>query len=86
MKLNNIKPLDGIRSLAIFLFLIWHYFNCQVNSNLLAGKMKYIKHMSAWTWSGVDLFFILSGFLIGRILIYNKESKNYHTYLHLFLE
>jgi peptidoglycan/LPS O-acetylase OafA/YrhL len=77
MNLNNIKSLDGIRTLAITLVIICHYFTYQVSSHFLNGNMKYIKNFTFWTWSGVDLFFILSGFLIGRILIYNKGSKNY---------
>ncbi|MGP8215784.1 MAG: acyltransferase family protein [Bacteroidia bacterium] len=76
MKLNNIKQLDGLRALAILLVLIWHYFYGQVNMDLFQG-MHYLKSAIFWTWSGVDLFFVLSGFLIGRILICNRESKNY---------
>lgn len=74
MKLNHIKELDGIRAIAIILVIIWHYFACQVSNEQISlpGRMGI-----AWTWSGVDLFFVLSGFLIGRILIVNKESDNY---------
>lgn len=71
-----IKPLNGLRALAILLVLIWHYFNCQL-FNVNGEFMKALKFLTGWTWSGVDLFFILSGFLIGRILLVNKSSPNY---------
>ncbi len=71
MELNNIKPLDGVRTIAIGLVLFWHYVYCEVGGDL--G----FKYLTFWTWSGVDLFFVLSGFLIGRILINNKGSKNF---------
>lgn len=77
MKLEHIKPLDGVRALAIFLVLLWHYFTCQIKENLFFGSAVYLKSATFWTWSGVDLFFVLSGFLIGRILIHHKASKNY---------
>jgi peptidoglycan/LPS O-acetylase OafA/YrhL len=69
--LSNIKPLDGVRTIAIGLVLFWHYIICEISGDLGLHKISF------WTWSGVDLFFVLSGFLIGRILIYNKASKNF---------
>lgn len=77
MKLNNIKPLDGVRALAIVLVLIWHYFDCQVRDLTNGGIITYLKFLTYCTWSGVDLFFVLSGFLIGRILLFNRGSRNY---------
>ena len=65
-----------MRALAIILVLIWHYFNCQVNAPQTLF-VKGLKFFTFFTWSGVDLFFILSGFLIGRILITHKKSPHY---------
>jgi len=69
MPLSNIKRLDGVRALAIFLILIWHYSNKE--------------YLLFWTWSGVDLFFVLSGFLIGRILIFHRSSPAYFKTFYL---
>jgi peptidoglycan/LPS O-acetylase OafA/YrhL len=76
--MNRIKELDGIRGLAVLMVLIYHYFNLlnlplAVQGSLLAR----LHHFTHWFWSGVDLFFVLSGFLIGGIIIDNRESKNF---------
>lgn len=77
LKLEHIKSLDGLRSIAIILVIVWHYFNNQINPNLFGGFMSHMKLLTFWTWSGVDLFFVLSGFLIGRILINHRSSPRY---------
>ena len=55
--------LDGIRGIAILLVIIYHCFP----SGLTRGG-----------WVGVDLFFVLSGFLITGILIDSKNKRHYY--------
>jgi len=73
---KRITELDGIRGIAALLIITWHYGTSQLvnNHSLAAG---YFKVMSTYFWTGVDLFFILSGFLLGNILLKNRSSENY---------
>jgi len=70
----RIPALDGLRGIAILLVLMRHtIFGMQTHSRALsiflaAGQI---------SWSGVDLFFVLSGFLIGGILLEARNSPNY---------
>jgi len=68
---KRIPELDGLRGLAILLVVFYHYFE---SSPLLPG---FIASAGRLSWSGVDLFFVLSGFLIGGILLDARESPNY---------
>jgi peptidoglycan/LPS O-acetylase OafA/YrhL len=68
--------LDGLRGLAILLVLLWHYIACLLSpasGSLAAG----LKQALSLGWSGVDLFFVMSGFLIGGILLDNHDAPNY---------
>lgn len=73
---GRIPELDGIRGIAILLVLLWHY-----GMNLLdvgKGSVAYsLVRPVGLAWSGVDLFFVLSGFLLGGILMDNRESQGY---------
>lgn len=68
-----IPELDGVRGVAILLVLLFHlkrhlavYFQVpRLFAPLEIG------------WSGVDLFFVLSGFLITSILLRTKGTPNY---------
>lgn len=77
---GRIPALDGLRGIAILLVLLWHLvFNGHRQSNLLPGFFS----LGAFTWSGVDLFFVLSGFLIGGILLDAKNSPRYFQTFYL---
>lgn len=65
--------LDGLRGAAIALVLWLHF----VQQYLPPGRGSWLGWLRAGTglaWSGVDLFFVLSGFLIGGILIDEQAS------------
>ena len=72
----RIAALDGLRGLAIFLVLSWHYFH--VDAVVVHGSpLGYLNSLTRLAWSGVDLFFVLSGFLIGGILLDARDSPGY---------
>jgi peptidoglycan/LPS O-acetylase OafA/YrhL len=68
---GRIPELDGVRGLAILLVLVWHYLIC-----LVAAPPPLFRFLNL-TWSGVDLFFVLSGFLIGGILLDHRDAENF---------
>ena len=70
---GRIPELDGLRGLAILLVLTAHYFAVPGTGAtwFLSG------YWSRLGWTGVDLFFVLSGFLIGGILLGARDSPNY---------
>ena len=68
---RRIPELDGLRGIAILLVLYYHYVE---SSPVLPS---FLSALGRLTWSGVDLFFVLSGFLIGGILLNARESPNY---------
>ncbi len=70
---EKIPELDGIRGLAIALVLIYHFGEFQGRS----APDKLLASIFGLGWSGVDLFFVLSGFLITGILLRTKTSTNY---------
>jgi len=73
---GRIPELDGLRGLAIFLVLLLHYVADSRGGDF--GTFLYrFKNLFRLGWSGVDLFFVLSGFLIGGILLDARESPKY---------
>jgi peptidoglycan/LPS O-acetylase OafA/YrhL len=73
---RRIPQLDGLRGVAIALVVIYHYVNYAADSGAPQFWNVLIRPTSLG-WSGVDLFFVLSGFLIGGILLDARNSSNY---------
>jgi peptidoglycan/LPS O-acetylase OafA/YrhL len=69
--------LDSLRGVAVLLVLFFHGMapvkNAQLSS---AGNM--ILAVSQRGWSGVNLFFVLSGFLITGILADSRDRQDYY--------
>lgn len=79
---ERIPSLDGIRGLAISLVLVCHAFAPLANlpNHAIASR---IIGFSRLAWSGVDLFFVLSGFLIAGLLLDAAGSNRYFVPFYL---
>jgi peptidoglycan/LPS O-acetylase OafA/YrhL len=73
---NHIMALDGVRGLAVLLVMAHHF--------ALFGRIvpetkieRLYQSLALGGWIGVDLFFVLSGFLITGILYDAKGSNSY---------
>jgi len=67
----RIAELDGLRGIAILLVLVFHYAPD-------TGPLKYLGDVFGIGWTGVDLFFVLSGFLITGILLDSVGHSHYY--------
>jgi peptidoglycan/LPS O-acetylase OafA/YrhL len=66
-------PLDGLRGIAILMVLGLHF-----SGDLpFGGYWHPVQMLLRYGWAGVDLFFVLSGFLITGILLDSRESQSY---------
>jgi peptidoglycan/LPS O-acetylase OafA/YrhL len=68
---SHIPALDGFRALAIACVLFTHFWTYPTTTPL-------VNRLAAAGWVGVDLFFVLSGFLITRILLASRTDGGYY--------
>ncbi len=82
---SHLPALDGLRGLAILLVLVSHLmlFNDRTSSRL-GDSLAALRGLG---WAGVDLFFVLSGFLITGILFDTLHDPRYFRsfYMRRFL-
>jgi len=74
----HMPELDSVRGLAILMVMLYHGFYWTVDLRRFA-PVERAALTAAWTGRlGVNLFFVLSGFLITGLLLESKGRKNYY--------
>jgi len=73
--MKHLKELDGVRGLAALMVMFFHFFQYHgVHGSAIKNA---IQKVSIFGQTGVTLFFVLSGFLITRILLKTKTESNF---------
>src|ERR1035441_9132865 len=68
-----VEELNGVRGIAVLMVLLLHF------GGRPPGVPRLFTAPFALGWSGVDLFFVLSGFLITGILLDTRRATNYFS-------
>ncbi|NDG26204.1 MAG: acyltransferase, partial [Proteobacteria bacterium] len=76
-KPDHIPELDGLRGLAILAVLFYHFFWFPSDPTHWPKFFSLLWKLGQIGWVGVNLFFVLSGFLITRILLAQKGSHSF---------
>jgi peptidoglycan/LPS O-acetylase OafA/YrhL len=64
---RRILALDGLRGCAAIMVVLSHYF----------GEVGHGVPAMMFGWIGVDIFFVLSGFLIGKLILDREHHSNF---------
>mgnify|MGYP001291565445 CR=1 FL=1 len=73
---RHLPSLDGLRGLAILLVLVHMLNQLEGQHGFIAACFGLVAVLG---WTGVQLFFVLSGFLITGILLDSREAENYYS-------
>src|SRR5260221_12612755 len=74
---SRVPELDGVRGIAILMVLLTHVFSFSMMGRTWSGLPQLVLEITKPGWLGVDLFFVLSGFLITGILLDLKGAPHF---------
>ncbi|WP_462245383.1 acyltransferase family protein [Ferruginibacter sp.] len=77
---QKLYGLDHLRAFAIVFVFFFHYFI------LSDGQPKWLPGVASFGWTGVDLFFVLSGFLISSELFAQIKQGQNISFKYFFLK
>jgi peptidoglycan/LPS O-acetylase OafA/YrhL len=78
LPLPHLRELDGIRGIAALLVFFHHLCSASIHTDNWAGSILILRSIFKYGTTGVDIFFVLSGFLITSLLIRDRESPAYY--------
>ncbi len=85
METSAVKPaldnqrfasLDLMRGVAVLMILFYHTLDLNVRATSTAFE-NFVAMCYQYLWSGVDLFFVLSGFLITGVLVRTPKDSHF---------
>ena len=71
--------LDSLRGVACLLVLFFHGFGNHYAANGLPFLERGFISATGYGWTGVNLFFVPSGFLITGILLDSRDTPRYYA-------
>ena len=73
--MERIRSLDGVRGIAVLCVVVFHFFP--------GDGTGILRPLVSSGWTGVDLVFVLSGYLITRVLLEHRGSAGYYRNFYL---
>mgnify|MGYP005989283905 FL=1 len=75
---NRIQNIDILRGIAILFVVLFHYTSSHYSQDYLLRTDGWTLELARYGWSGVDIFFVVSGYCIAMTIV---KTQNYIEFL-----